>query len=125
MTWFLDEKVQKQIPDFNINHLKQINEFHYFKEYNEHYDLINCIHLHIPYESATHKADIHLKFTNVSSVQIKDLELTNDSSLFLNIQLLDRGWEYLNYFVEDYEEQYFSFYCETIQVIQVVSNESG
>lgn len=51
MTWFLDEKVQKQIRDFNINHLKQINEFHYFKEYNEHYDLINCIHLHIPYES--------------------------------------------------------------------------
>ncbi|WP_235672119.1 hypothetical protein [Bacillus altitudinis] len=87
--------------------------------------MINCIHLHIPYESATHKADIHLKFTNVSSVQIKDLELTNDSSLFLNIQLLDRGWEYLNYFVEDYEEQNFSFYCETIQVIQVVSNESG
>ncbi|MER3126037.1 hypothetical protein ABQG68_11530 [Bacillus pumilus] len=125
MTWFLDEKVQKQIPDFNINHLKQINEFHYFKEYNEHYDLINCIHLHIPYESATHKADIHLKFTNVSSVQIKDLELTNDDHIILNIQLLDRGWEYLNYFVEDYEEQHFSFYCETVQVIQVVSNESA
>ncbi|WMT30469.1 hypothetical protein RE735_08060 [Bacillus aerius] len=79
MFWFLYEKIQKQIPDFKINHLKQINEFHYFKEYNEHNDLINCIHLHIPYESATHKADIHLKFTNVSSVQIKDLELTNDS----------------------------------------------
>ncbi len=44
MTWFLDEKIQKQIPDFNINYLKQINEFHYFKEYNEHYDLINSTH---------------------------------------------------------------------------------
>lgn len=43
MTWFLNEKVQKQTPDFDISLLKQINEFHYFKEYNEHYDLINCI----------------------------------------------------------------------------------
>ncbi|TYS36733.1 hypothetical protein [Bacillus pumilus] len=125
MTWFLDEKVQKQILDFDTNHLKQINEFHYFKEYNEYYDLINCIVLHIPYESSNLQADIHLKFTNVSSVQIKDLELTNDDYLFLDIQLLDRGWENLNYFVEDYEEQYFSFYCETVQVIQVVSKESG
>ncbi|MFP7369057.1 hypothetical protein [Bacillus safensis] len=58
MTWFLDEKVRNKSLISNINHLKQINEFHYFKEYNEHYDLINCIHLHIPYESATHKADI-------------------------------------------------------------------
>ncbi|MGD6977471.1 hypothetical protein [Bacillus altitudinis] len=125
MTWFLNEKIQKQIPDFNISHLKQINESHYFKEYNEHYGLINCINLHILYESATHKADIRLKFTSVSSVQIKGLELTNDDHIILNIQFLDRGWENLNYFVEDYEEQYFSFYCETVQVIQVVSKESG
>ncbi len=125
MTGFLEEKIQKQIPDFDINHLKQINEFHYFKEYNEYYDLINCIVMQIPYESLNLQADIHLKFTNVSSVQIKDLELTNDDYLFLDIQLLDRGWENLNYFVEDYEEQYFSFYCETVQVIQVVSKESG
>ncbi|PRS80480.1 MULTISPECIES: hypothetical protein [unclassified Bacillus (in: firmicutes)] len=124
MTWFLDEKIQKQIPDFDINHLKQINEFHYFKEYNEHYDLINCIVLQISYESATQQAEIHLKFTNVSSVQIKDLDLTNDSSLYLNIEPLNRGWENINYFVEDYEEDYFSFYCQTVQVIQVVSNES-
>ncbi|WP_345807888.1 hypothetical protein [Bacillus pumilus] len=125
MTWFLDEKIQKQIPDFNINYLKQINEFHYFKEYNEHYDLINCIVLHIPYESPNLQADIHLKFTNVASVQIKNLELTNDDHILLDIQFLDRGWENLNYFVEDFEEQYFSFYCQTVQVIQVVSNESG
>ncbi|MGX9291404.1 hypothetical protein ACSLGF_09295 [Bacillus sp. A015] len=118
MAWFLDEKIQNQIPDFDVIHLNQINEFHYFKEYNEHYDLINCIALHIPYESATHQADIHLKFTNVSSVQIKDLDLTNDSSLFLNIQPLDRDWENINYFIEDFEEQSFSFYCQMIQVIQ-------
>lgn len=42
MTWFLDGKIQKQFPDFDINHLKQINEFHYFKEYNEYDDLTNC-----------------------------------------------------------------------------------
>ncbi|MEK4398389.1 hypothetical protein [Bacillus sp. FSL K6-2860] len=87
--------------------------------------MINCIVLHIPYESSNLQADIQLKFTNVSSVQIKDLDLTNDSSLYLNIEPLNRGWENLNYFVEDYEEDYFSFYCQTVQVIQVVSNESG
>ncbi|WP_342496489.1 hypothetical protein [Bacillus sp. FSL K6-3149] len=125
MTWFLNEKIQKQIPDFDISLLKQINEFHYFKEYNEHYDLINCIVLHIPYESPNLQADIHLKFTNVASVQIKNLELTNDDYILLDIQFLDRGWGNLNYFVEDFEEQYFSFYCQTVQVIQVVSNESG
>ncbi|MED5224030.1 hypothetical protein M5E03_12190 [Bacillus safensis] len=48
MTWFLDEKIQKQIPDFDISHLKQINEFHYFKEYNEYDDLINCFALAHP-----------------------------------------------------------------------------
>ncbi|EDW20829.1 hypothetical protein BAT_1666 [Bacillus pumilus ATCC 7061] len=36
--------------------------------------------LHIPYESPNLQADIHLKFTNVASVQIKNLELTNDDS---------------------------------------------
>ncbi|MCY7734996.1 hypothetical protein MHZ96_15495 [Bacillus safensis] len=48
MTWFLDGKIQKQIPDFDISHLKQINEFHYFKEYNEYDDLINCFSLAHP-----------------------------------------------------------------------------
>lgn len=37
MTWFLDGKIQKQI-----------NEFHYFKEYNEYDDLINCFALAHP-----------------------------------------------------------------------------
>ncbi|MDR7248785.1 hypothetical protein [Bacillus pumilus] len=45
MTWFLDEKIQKQIPDFNINYLKQI----------------------------------------------KNLELTNDDHILLDIQFLDRA----------------------------------
>ncbi|MGG1697401.1 hypothetical protein, partial [Bacillus zhangzhouensis] len=71
MFWFLDESIQNQNPDFDVNYLNQINEFHYFKEYNEHDDLINCSAQHIPYESAAHQAAIHLKFTNVSSVQIK------------------------------------------------------
>ncbi|MGG4171573.1 hypothetical protein ABEW20_07280 [Bacillus safensis] len=52
MTWILDGKIQNQIPDFDINHLKQINEIHYFKEYNEYDDLINFLLLHIPYESS-------------------------------------------------------------------------
>lgn len=52
------------------------------------------------------------------------MDLRNDSNFFLDIQPLDRGWENINYFVEDFEEQHFSFYCQTVQVIQVVSNES-
>ncbi|MFP3811090.1 hypothetical protein [Bacillus sp. SIMBA_005] len=67
MIEFLDGKIQKQIPDFNINHLVQINEFHYIKEYNEHNDLIYCIDVHNPFESVI-QADIHLKFTNLPSV---------------------------------------------------------
>ncbi|CUB22480.1 MULTISPECIES: hypothetical protein [Bacillus] len=48
MTWILDGKIQNQIPDFDINYLKQINEIHYFKEYNEYDDLINCFALAHP-----------------------------------------------------------------------------
>lgn len=47
MTWFLDEKIRNLIPDFDVNQLNQINEFHHFKGYNEHYGLINCIVLAI------------------------------------------------------------------------------
>ncbi|KPN15722.1 hypothetical protein AKG37_02550 [Bacillus australimaris] len=49
MAWLLDEKIQQFITGFDFTHLNQINESHYFKEYNEHDDLINCIALRIPY----------------------------------------------------------------------------
>ena len=55
MTWFLDEKTQKHIPEFEGIHLKHINGFHYFKEYNKYYDLINCIVLHIPFNLPINK----------------------------------------------------------------------
>lgn len=56
-------KIQNLILDFYVNPLEQINEFHHFKEYNESYDLINCIALHIPYEFSFVLVYLHICYS--------------------------------------------------------------
>lgn len=120
MDWYLDSKIQKYIRDFDVIHLMQLNEFRYYKDYNEAYEKIKSIELNIPYKNSKENFEIHLKFINVKSIEIKDLDFHEESILSFNISKLNKGWERLNYLVEDFEEQTFKFYCEDYKVLSVL-----
>ncbi|AXC54923.1 hypothetical protein DQ231_19590 [Bacillus spizizenii] len=120
MDWYLDEKIEKKIKDFQITNLKQITNFNYYREYNDFYDVISSIELTLLYEYLKEEYQIKLKFENVSSVELTNLDYGHqDSYLSINIERINNGWEKIKYIVEDYEEQSFRFYCENYKVIGV------
>ncbi|WP_420976500.1 hypothetical protein [Bacillus vallismortis] len=120
MDWYLDEKIEKKIKDFQITNLKQVTNFNYYREYNDFYDVISTIELTLLYEYLKEEYQIKLKFENVSSVELTNLDYGHqDSYLSINIERINNGWEKIKYIVEDYEEQSFRFYCENYKVIGV------
>ncbi|MBU8804535.1 hypothetical protein ABE187_04605 [Bacillus cabrialesii] len=120
MDWYLDEKIEKKIKDFQITNLKQVTNFNYYREYNDFYDVISSIELTLLYEYLKEEYQIKLKFENVSSVELTNLDYGHqDSYLSINIERINNGWEKIKYIVEDYEEQSFRFYCENYKVIGV------
>ncbi|CAI8846642.1 conserved hypothetical protein [Bacillus velezensis] len=120
MDWYLDEKIEKKIKDFQITNLKQVTNFNYYREYNDFYDVISSIELTLLYEYLKEEYQIKLKFENVSSVELTNLDYGHqDSYLSINIERINNSWEKIKYIVEDYEEQSFRFYCENYKVIGV------
>ncbi|GAC43386.1 hypothetical protein [Paenibacillus popilliae] len=117
------QKVLDKKHDFDVRQLKFITSLNYYIDINSEFEDVSYLDICFVLDSniSSEKMDILIKFTNVSSLEIKDFGGAYNQ--ILGFEIIDygrNGWEKANrFFINDYENSIIKFNCESIEILSV------
>lgn len=116
------DKILELEPDFRWNAVKELVSIKFDLAENEFFEQIAVLEIIFSVAcSAGNDVEMKVKFVNVTDVSFKNLGKCNQILGFEIVENNDRGWEECcRYQVNDYENSILRFYCEKIEVVDVL-----
>lgn len=116
------EKLYTVCSDFTWNNVVAIEKVNYYMEYNEYYDMVSNLILLFIIELPDKKYKLLVKFCVINNLNMNNFGGCYNQIMGLEvINQRNCGWENeYTYIVRDYENGSIEFYCESIEILEII-----